>query len=247
MKNKIVLQHVAITSVKNIVALVLFLISTSLISCSTLKVSHPYILCENYKDVNLSKRPVLLELPSEKNIIISNPKDVTNDFGGVNATPESRIEKFYLPLFVESFKSNLSGDLLSVVGGYLADLSIPDSGKKQIELKTDNDSSKLQFTIPTKLSMQAAGRDSTVLIKIDRLTFKRNKFYYEYYWDDKTRQPASLEVQAVVAIWDYKNDKPVFYGTIIQKVDFQFGMNRKHWDESARELAKKIIFSAKCL
>jgi hypothetical protein len=239
-------QMPAFTFVKNI-ALTICFMGLSLVFCSAPKISHPYTLCENYKNANLSNRQLLLELPSEKNIVVTNPKDVIRDYGGLNATPESRIEKFYLPLFVESFKSYLSGDSLIVAGGNLTDLSFPDSGKKQAELKTDMDSSALFFAIPAKLSMQAAGFDNVVLIKIDRLTFKRNDFYYEYVWDDKNRKPASLEVQAVIAIWDYKNDAPVFYGTITQKEEFQFGMNRKHWDESASSLAKKIILSAKCL
>jgi hypothetical protein len=245
--DKNISKHAAITPVKNIIVTALCLIGTSLISCSIPKTSLSYTLCENYKNADLSKRPLLLELPGEKSIVIANPKDVISDYGGVNATPESRIEKFYLPIFVESFKSYLSGDSLIVAGGYHTEFSLPDSIKKQAELKTDKDSLALRFTIPTKPSMQAAGLDSAVLITIDRLIFKRNSFYYEYYWDDKTKQPANLEVQASVAIWDYKNDAPVFYGTITQKIEFQFGMNRKHWDESARALAKKIILSAKCL
>ncbi|MBN1129474.1 MAG: hypothetical protein JXA71_10835, partial [Chitinispirillaceae bacterium] len=105
----------------------------------------------------------------------------------------------------------------------------------------------LAFSIPEKAGMDSAGLDSAVLVTIERLTFRRNNFYVEYYWDDKTKRPANLEVDAVVLIWDYRKDAPVFYGTVLQKVEFQIAMQRKHWDESARNLAKKIVMSAKCL
>jgi hypothetical protein len=69
----------------------------------------------------------------------------------------------------------------------------------------------------------------------------------EYYWDYKSRQSANLEADAIVLVWDCKNDRPVFYGPLSQKVEFMLSMQRKHWEESARLLAKRIVQAIKCL
>jgi hypothetical protein len=219
----------------------------SLFSCVSTKPSLPYVLCEKYTTANLSARKVVLALPDEKNIVISNPKDVTDDYGGMNATPGSRITKFYLPLFYETFKSYTSGDSLYLAETYRQDFSFDSLCTRKVDLKKGQDTGTLHFSIPEKSPMLAAGLDSAVLVLVGRLTFKRNNFYIEYYWDDKTKRPANLEVEAEILIWDYKNDTPVLYGTITQKVEFQIAMQRKNWDESARLLAKKVVLSAKCL
>ena len=231
----------------NIFAVVFCFAGTWFISCTVQKVSLPYTLSDTYKTANLATRPVILGLPDQKNIIVTNPKDVVDDYGGVNVTPQSRIEKFYCTLFAESFRSNISSDTLIVADGYRPKFSIHDLEKKQVALKIDDNSSPLHFSIPTKSAMQKAGLDSAIVVLIDRLTFKRNKFYMEYYWDTDSKQLANLEAAVDIVVWDYQNDAPVFYGTVINKVDFQIAMTRKHWDESARSLAKKIVFSVKCL
>lgn len=179
--------------------------------------------------------------------MIKNQRDIIDDYGGLNATPQSRIEKFYLPVFIESVKSNMSGDTLIVADGVRAKLNIRNQSTKQIALKTDQNAPEIKVAIPTKVFMQEAGLDSAVLVIMDHLTFSRNDLYIEYIWDEKTKRPASLEVNAVVVVWDYKNDAPIFYGTVTQKTEFQITMSRKHWDESARTLAKKIIFYSRCL
>jgi hypothetical protein len=207
----------------------------------------PYTLCENYKSANLSKRMLMLALPDERNIIIQNPDDVVDDYGGLNAEPQSRIKKFYLPVFSETFKSYISGDSISEAENYRKDFSYRNLHVRQVTEKTGQDTGALVFSIPEQSEMKTAGLDSTVLILVDRITFKRNNFYIEYYWDDKTKRPANLEVNAKVLIWDYKANAPVFYGILTQKIEFQIAMQRKHWDESARALAKKIILTAKCL
>jgi hypothetical protein len=207
----------------------------------------PYTLCENYLSANLSNRILVLALPEENNIIIENPKDVVDDYGGMNATPQSRIKKFYFPIFSETFKSYISGDSMVTAEKYRPDFIYKDLKKRQVVEKTGIDTGSLVFSIPEASEMQAAGLDSAVLVLIDRITLRRNNFYIEYYWDDKTKRPANLEANARVLIWDYKNDMPVFYGTITQKIEFQIAMQRKHWDESARSLAKKIVLSSKCL
>jgi hypothetical protein len=89
--------------------------------------------------------------------------------------------------------------------------------------------------------------DSAVVLTIQRIEFKRNNLHVEYYWDDKTRIPANLQADAKVLVWDYAADAPVFYGTITERVIFQFGLSRRHWDESAQNLAKRIIMLARCL
>jgi hypothetical protein len=215
--------------------------------CSLPKVSVPVVMNESYKDVNLSSRPLVVLLPDTKNIAIHNQRDIYDDYGGVNATPQSRIEKFYLPTFVESIRENMSGDSLIIADIFRSEIALHKLETKKTVLKTDKDAQGFEYTLPTKLSMQNAGLDSAVLIIIDKLTFSRNELYIEYNWDDKTKRPASLEVNAVVAVWDYKNDLPVFFGTVRQRVEFKIAMSRKHWDESARMLAKNIILRAKCL
>lgn len=207
----------------------------------------PYTLCENYKSANLSKRMLMLALPDEKSIIIENSKDVVDDYGGLNAEPQSRIKKFYFPIFSETFKSYISGDSIVEAENYSKDFSYRNLRKQQVSEKTGQDTGSIVFSIPEQSEMKAAGLDSAVLILIDRITFKRNNFYIEYYWDDKTKRPANLEVNAKVLIWDYKTNAPVFYGILTQKIEFQIALQRKHWDESARALAKKIILTAKCL
>jgi hypothetical protein len=216
-------------------------------SCMPKAIVLPYTLCESYKSANLSKRMLMLALPEEKNIVIENPKDVFDDYGGINAEPQSRIKKFYLPIFSETFKSYISGDSIVAADNYRQDFSYTNLRKRQVSEKIGLDTGSLVFSIPEQSEMKAAGLDSTVLILIDRIVFKRNNFYIEYYWDDKTKRPANLEVNARVLIWDYKNNAPVFYGILTQKIEFQIAMQRKHWDESARALAKKIVLSAQCL
>jgi hypothetical protein len=221
------------------------LVAMVVCSCMPKVTSQPYTLCENYKSANLSKRVLMLVLPDEKSIIIENSKDVVDDYGGLNAAPSSRIKKFYLPIFRETFQSYISNDSMISADGYRQDFSYGKLSKRQISEKTDTGS--LNFSIPEQAEMKAAGLDSAVLVLVDRISFKRNNFYVEYYWDDKTKRPANLEANAQVLIWDYKANKPVFYGFITQKIEFQVAMQRKHWDESARALAKKIILTAKCL
>jgi hypothetical protein len=223
------------------------LVAMVVCSCMPRVTVLPYVLCENYTAANLSKRMLMLALPDEQNITIENPQDVFDDYGGMNAAPSSRIKKFYLPIFSETFKSYISGDSMVMTDGYRQDVSYQNLRKRQVIEKIGQDTGSQVFSIPEQSEMMAAGLDSAVLVLIDRITFKRNNFYIEYYWDDKTKRPANLEVNARVLIWDYKNNAPVFYGILTQKIEFPFAMQRKHWDESARELAKKIIFAAKCL
>jgi hypothetical protein len=222
-------------------------IGVLLCTCSLPKVSIPFVMSENYRDANLASRPLVVLLPDTKNIVIHNQRDIYDDYGGVNATPQSRIEKFYLPLFIESIRANMSGDSLIIADAYQPEIALHKLETRKTVLKTDKDAPGLEYTLPTKLSMQSAGLDSAVLIIIDRLTFSRNDLYIEYNWDDKKKRPASLEVNAVVAIWDYKNDSPVFFGTVSQRTEFKLSMNRNHWDESAQMLGKNIILNAKCL
>ncbi|MBN1760192.1 MAG: hypothetical protein JW863_17830 [Chitinispirillaceae bacterium] len=228
-------------------AITLCCTATLVLSCIASKTTLPYTLSSAYSNANLSNRILVLGLPDSNDITIMNPRDVHDDYGGRNATPASRIEKYYLPVFVESIKSTMSGDSLIVKGGCQSKFSLRDFKKKPTNLKTETDSSTLHFEIPTKSSMRNAGLDSAVLICIDHLTFKRNKLHMEYYWDNNSKRPANLEVRADLVIWDYKNDVPVFFGTVTNTTNFQIAMNRKHWDTSARTLAKKIILHAKCL
>jgi hypothetical protein len=228
-------------------AIILCCTGTLVLNCIAPRVALPYTLRSAYSNADLSDRILVLGLPDSNTITILNPRDVYDDYGGRNATPASRIEKFYLPIFVKSIQSTMSGDSLIVKGGYQSTSSFHEFKKRQINLKTEQDSSALQFEIPTKSSMLEAGLDSAVLIFIDHLTFRRNKLYMEYYWDDNSKRPANLEVRADLVIWDYKNDSPVFFGTVTNTIAFQITMSRKHWDTSARTLAEKIILYAKCL
>jgi hypothetical protein len=235
-------------SAKTIVVMAGIFVGTFCLSCVSTRPMLPYALNEHYRGVNLSKRELLVTLPDDKRLIVTNPKDVIDDYGGMNASPESRVRKFYLPLLFETLKSFVSGDSIALIGNGPEGISLDSLEKRQVTLAAGQDpAGALVFSLPEKAAMDAAGLDSAVLITIERMTFKRNNFYVEYYWDDKSKRPANLEVEAMVLIWDYKKDAPVFYGTVAQKTEFQIAMQRKHWDESARNLAKKIVLTAKCL
>jgi hypothetical protein len=189
----------------------------------------------------------MVVFPADKRIIIANKDDVIDDFGGVNATPESRIRKFYFPEIFTTLKSFVSGDSIFLFDQYRSAVAWDSITRNEVTLITGGDSAGVPYAIPEKMRMQAIGLDSAVVLVIEEMEFKRNKFQIEYYWDDRSRKPANLEVVAKILIWDYKNDEPVFYGTVSAKTEFQFGLQRKHWDESARELAKKIVRVARCL
>ena len=229
--------------VPTIIGVVIF----SLVSCNITMVRYPYTLNEKYKTINLSDRKMLVVFPGDANIIINNKDDVADDFGGVNAKPESRIRKYYFPEFFSTFKSFVSGDSIFVFDQYRLDIAWDTLSRNEVTLRNGGDSIGVPYSIPEKSRMQALGIDSAVFIVIEGIEFKRNKFQIEYYWDDRSRKPANLEVIVKVLIWDYKNDEPVFYGTVSEKTEFHFGLQRKHWDESAHDLAKKIVLAAKCL
>jgi hypothetical protein len=216
-------------------------------SCYTVVIKRPYFFNENYKSVNLSDRKIVLAFPPDERIVIRNKNDVIDDYGGANAKPESRIRKFYLTQFSASFKSLASGDSVFLSDHAITHVPWDSLAKKEIRLKTDAGSEALLYVIPEKTALQAKGLDSSIFICMQRIEFKRNKFHIEYYWDDKTRKPANLEVILNVIVWDYKNDTPIFYGILAEHTEFHFGLQRKHWDESARDLAKRLIKIVPCL
>jgi hypothetical protein len=87
------------------------IIPVTAISCGTAaKIKHPYTLNEKYAGVNLSGRKIVVVLPDDSNIVIHNKKDVADDYGGQNASPESRIRKYYFPIFFQTLKNFASGD-----------------------------------------------------------------------------------------------------------------------------------------
>jgi|WetSurMetagenome_2_1015567.scaffolds.fasta_scaffold140732_2 hypothetical protein len=217
------------------------------IFCVATQPFRSYTLDEKYKSVNLSKGKLLVVFPSDKHIIINNKEDVTDDFGGVNAKPESRIRKFYFQEVFATLKSLVSGDSIFVFDQYAPDVEWDTFCRNEVTLPTGSDSIGEHYSIPEKSQMQASGLDSVTVIYFEKVEFRRNKFQIEYYWDDRSRKPANLEATAKIIIWDYSADMPVFYGTLSEKTEFQFGLQRKHWDESARGLAKKIVMTARCL
>lgn len=206
-----------------------------------------YTLSEQYKSADLSKRKTVVVFPGVNCIGIENKKDVTDDYGGLNSPPESRIRKFYFPEMFSTIKSFVSGDSIAVLEDYRPGLVWDTLATSSVSMKTGSDSVPIEYAVPEKARMQTVGMDSMVVIIIESIEFKRNNFRCEYYWDDKSRVPANLEVTAKIMIWDYANSQPVFYGPISSKIEFTFGLQRKHWDESARALAKKIVTAAKCL
>ncbi len=216
------------------------------ISCSPAPIIRPYMLSPDYAAADFSGRVLILQTPDENNITVENPKDVADDYGGLKASAQSRIVRFYIPLFRETFETLLSGDSVLHAGAGRPHF-FDTLEKRRIVLRIENDTDSLIFSIPCKAAMDEKGLDSAVAVVIGRLIFRRNNFYFEYYWDDMTKKQANLEASAKVLIWDFKKDATVFYGTVTHKVEFQFTMQRKHWDESARELAKKIVFAAGCL
>lgn len=226
---------------------VFFTIPVLLLSCFSTVVKYPYTLNENYRTVNLSDRKLIVAFPGDDHIIINNKDDIADDFGGVNAKPESRIRKYYFQEFYSTFKSLVSGDSIFIVDQYRPGLKWDTLCKNEITLKTGGDSIPVCYSVPEKSRMLTEGLDSDVVIFVERIEFKRNNLKIEYYWDDRSRKPANLEVAAKVVVWDYRNDVPVFYGTLTEQTIFHFGLQRKHWDESAHDLAKKIVLAAKCL
>jgi hypothetical protein len=207
----------------------------------------PYTLTEQYKKANLTDRKLVVVFPSDSHIVINNQKDVVHCYGGLNAKPEARIRKFYFPEMFSTLKSFISGDSIVTFDQYRPGVTWDTLNAASVVMKTGNDSVPIHYSIPGKPGMQALAMDSAVVIIIESMAFKRNNFHIDYYWDDKSRTPANLEVDATIMVWDYKENLPVFYGPVTMKTDFQFGLQRKHWDESASDLAKKVIMAAKCL
>jgi hypothetical protein len=226
---------------------VIGLLPLMLVFCAGTQSYRSYTLNEKYKSVNLSEGKLLVVFPSDEHIIINNKEDVTDDFGGVNAKPESRIRKFYFHEIFETLKSLVSGDSIFLFEQYAPDVEWDTFCRNEVTLRTGSDSTGVPYSIPEKSRMEAVGLDSVTVVYFEEIEFKRNKFQIEYYWDDRSRKPANLEVTAKIIIWDYSADMPVFYGTLSQKTEFQFGLQRKHWDESARGLTKKIVMTARCL
>jgi hypothetical protein len=222
-------------------------ITGAICSCKAIIVRYPYTLNDQYASVNLANRNILVVFPDDTHISINNKDDVADDYGGVNAKPESRIRKFYFADMFETFKSLVSGDSIFLFEKYRPDVAWDTLCTRSLTLKTGSDSIANVYAVPEQARMLAAGLDSTVAVIIESIEFRRNNFRIEYYWDDKTRTPANLEAVVRVMVWDCKNDAPVFYGPISEKTIFHFSMQRKHWDESARNLGKKIIMAAKCL
>jgi hypothetical protein len=216
-------------------------------SCSVARPKCPYTLNGLYAAANLSDRNILVVFPDDGHIVINNRDDVIDDYGGVNAKPESRIRKFYFLEMFSTFKSLVSGDSIFLLEKSRPDLAWDSLGGRTVTLKTGSDSVPAAYSVPDRVRMQSAGLDSTVVIIIESIAYKRNNFHIEYYWDDKTRTPANLEVTAKVMVWDCRNDAPVFYGPVTEKTVFHLSLQRKHWDESAGDLGKKIIMAAKCL
>jgi hypothetical protein len=216
-------------------------------SCNATMIKYPYTLNEKYKSTNLSDRKLQVVFPADDHIIINNRGDVADDYGGLNAKPESRIRKFYFSEVFATLKSLISGDSIFIFDQYRPDVVWDTLCRNEITLRTGGDSIAVPYSLPEKSRMLAIGLDSSVVIVFEEIEFKKNKFQIEYYWDDRSRKPANLETTAKILIWDYKADAPVFYGTVSEKTEFHFGLQRKHWDESAHDLAKKIIVAATCL
>jgi hypothetical protein len=216
-------------------------------SCSATRPNLPYTLNEKYRSVNLSGRKLLVVFPDEKHIIINNKNDIADDFGGMNATPESRIRKFYFPEVFSTLKSLASGDSIFLFDQYCPDAEWDTLCTGEITLRTGSDSTGVPYSVPEKSRMETVGLDSVLLVFFQEVEFVRNKFQIEYYWDDRSRKPANLEVTAKILIWDFTSDEPVFNGFLSEKTEFQFGLQRKHWDESAHSLAKKLVVAARCL
>jgi hypothetical protein len=217
------------------------------VSCTVPAAHRTYTLNPSFAATNLSNRKYVVALPGDAGILINNRADVTDNFGGVNASPESRIRKYYFPEFVKTFKSLVSSDSVVSLTEVRQDLAEDSLGARVITLKTGSDSLPVDYTVPERSRLQALGLDGSIAVLVERIEFKRNPFYIQYYWDEKTRKLANLQADARVLIWDCRSESPVFYGTLTSTVEFQFGLARKHWDESAQELAKKLVMAAKCL
>lgn len=216
-------------------------------SCNMSTVKRPYTLAADYATANLSDRKTVVLLPTDDHIVIYNKDDIADDLGGENAKPQSRIRKYYFPLFFETLKSLASTDSFFLLDQYRPGFPPDSLVMKDTILQTGDSAKDFRYALPDNQSLNTHGLDGMVLVIIERIEFKRNDFRMEYSWDIKSRQSANLEADAIVLIWDYKNDRPVFNGPLSAKVEFTFSMQRKHWEESARLLAKKIVKAVKCL
>lgn len=215
--------------------------------CAIPPVKNPYTLNASYATVNLTDRKIVVIMPGDRGIVINNRKDVVEDFGGMNALPESRIRKYYFPEFFNEFRTLASGDSIVLLNEYRPNFTWDSLDAGEVALKTDLNSMPKNYALPRKSRLEAIGLGNSVAIILERIEFRRNNFSMEYYWDEKTRKSANLQADATVLVWDFKNDAPVFYGTLSARTEFRFGLQRKQWDESAADLAKKIIMAAKCL
>ena len=233
--------------VRCLICMTIAVIPFMFFSCAATQRKYSYTLNEKYKSVNLSNRTLIVVFPADEHILISNKNDVADDYGGVNIKSESRIRKFYFPEIYAALKSLISGDSIFMFDQYCPNVEWDTLCRNEITLRTGSDSFAIAYPRPEKLQMQEIGLDSSVVIVFEAFEFKRNEFKIEYYWDDRSRKPANLEVSVKVLIWDYKADMAVFYGRVSEKTEFQFGLQRKHWDKSAHDLANKIILAARCL
>jgi hypothetical protein len=218
-----------------------------LVDCSATQPQRPYTLNEKYKYANLSDRKLFVVFPADEHIIINNPDDVADDYGGANAKPESRIRKYYFQEIFGTLKSLVSGDSIFMFSQYRSDIAWDTLCRNEVTLRSGSDSIGVPYPVAEKSRMRSLGMDSAITVVFEDIEFTRNKFHIEYYWDDRSRKPANLEVTVKILVWDYGADGPVFYGTISEKTEFNFSLQRKHWDESARDLAKKIIAAVRCL
>jgi hypothetical protein len=234
---------------RNIIILIIMLAAATvpIISCNVSSVKKNYTLCDSYAKVNLSERRIAVVFPSDNSIVINNKKDVIDDLGGINSPPEKRIRKFYFPEFMNSFRSHISGDSVFDADSVIEDVSFGDLDVREVMLRTSSDSMEQPYHIFKKEDIENIDLQDGVLLIMNEVGFKRNKFKSEYFWDDKTRKSANLEAYMKIILWDYKADAPVFYGTITQHTIFNFNMQRKHWLESARDIAKKIVKDIHCL
>jgi hypothetical protein len=247
MRNKIFGILAKLCDKKSLIIFIAGLVTALFVSCNVATAKHPYTLTSDYAAADLSGRKFVVFLPTDERIIINNKKDVVSDLGGANAKPESRIRKYYFPLFFDAFKSLVNSDSFFMLDQFRPGLTPDSLEPKEITLQTGDPGAPVRYMLPDKAALSAHGLDSSVLIIVERIEFKRNEFYVENYWDIKSRRSASLQADATVLIWDAKSDKPVFYGPVSEKTEFVLSMQRKHWEESARVLAKKIVQSAKCL
>jgi hypothetical protein len=228
------------------------------------RIELPYTRNGKYSTYDFKGQKVFIAPIFRGNIFVSNAEDATDDFGG-KLSADELVTRNYLPIFLDTMKKSISGKDVVVMSDSLIRKYEDWTGlaSKEVELDVGDRHLLTKFRIPDKTSLEKFGFKDDILIIIEQLAFNRNsvqtgyaggevpitkRVTYSYQYDYmETKESASLGAKAKVIIWNYRENDGILYGIVPEKTVFRLAMQRKHWDESAASLSKKIIRLAKWL